>query len=81
MFRAAACVFKDGELVVRDGEVDALLAAAARSQVRPDARHRDASGGMEDYYDARYGLPSDFMRVPDGALAARTRSRRSPCRG
>jgi hypothetical protein len=23
---------------------------------------------MTQYYDARYGLPSDFMRVPDGAV-------------
>jgi hypothetical protein len=23
---------------------------------------------MTDYYDARYGLPSDFMRVPEGAI-------------
>jgi hypothetical protein len=23
---------------------------------------------MKDYYDARYGLPSDFMRVPEGAI-------------
>ena len=24
---------------------------------------------MKEYYDARYGLPSDFMRVPEGAIA------------
>ena len=23
---------------------------------------------MTEYYDARYGLPSDFMRVPEGAI-------------
>jgi hypothetical protein len=23
---------------------------------------------MEEYYDARYGLKSDFMRVPDSAI-------------
>jgi hypothetical protein len=23
---------------------------------------------MTQYYDERYGLPSDFMRVPEGAI-------------
>jgi formylmethanofuran dehydrogenase subunit A len=23
---------------------------------------------MTEYYDERYGLPSDFMRVPEGAM-------------
>ena len=66
MFRAAARVYKDGDLVVRDGEVThyrfgrALQTAPA---VETAMRRR-----MTQYYDQRYGLPSDFMRVPDGAL-------------
>ena len=34
---------------------------------------------MTDYYDERYGLPSDFMRVPEGAsVAASVRGGRMP---
>jgi formylmethanofuran dehydrogenase subunit A len=66
MFRAAALVYKDGELVVRDGEVTrykygrALHVAPA---VEASMRRR-----MSEYYDERYGLDSDFMRVPEGAI-------------
>ena len=66
MFRAAALVYKDGELVVRDGEVTrykygrALHVAPA---VEASMRRR-----MSEYYDERYGLNSDFMRVPEGAI-------------
>jgi formylmethanofuran dehydrogenase subunit A len=67
MFRAAARVYKDGELVVRDGEVTQIRFGRAL-HVTPtvDASMRRR---MTDYYDARYGLPSDFMRVPEGAIA------------
>ena len=66
MFRSAALVFKDGDLVVRDGAVThyrfgrALELAPAVDEAM---RRR-----MTQYYDARYGLPSDFMRVPDRAV-------------
>lgn len=66
MFRAAARVYKDGELVVRDGAVTHYRFGRAL-HVAPDVdtamRQR-----MDRYYDERYGLPSDFMRVPEGAL-------------
>ena len=41
MFRAAALVFKDGELVVRDGDGHAASASAARSRVRPERDRGD----------------------------------------
>jgi len=66
MFRSAARVYKDGDLVVRDGAVTHYRFGRA-IQVSPSVeaamRRR-----MESYYDERYGLPSDFMRVPEAAI-------------
>jgi len=66
MFRAAALVFKDGDLVVRDGKVTHHRFGRALT-VRPG---RDAAidRRMTAYYDERYGLSDDFIRVPDHAL-------------
>jgi formylmethanofuran dehydrogenase subunit A len=66
MFRAAARVYKDGELVVRDGEVTRTRYGRAL-QVTPDVEV-SMQRRMTEYYDERYGLPSDFMRVPEGAI-------------
>ena len=66
MFRAAARVYKDGDLVVRDGLVTHYRFGRAL-QVTP-AVEASMQKRMTKYYDARYGLPSDFMRVPDGAV-------------
>ena len=66
MFRAAARVYKDGDLVVRDGGVTHTRfgrALHATPAVEASLQRR-----MQEYYDARYGLKSDFMRVPDGAV-------------
>ena len=67
MFRAAARVYKDGDLVVRDGEVTRYRYGRAL-HVTP-AVEASMQRRMTEYYDARYGLPSDFMRVPEGAIA------------
>jgi len=66
MFRTAALVFKDGDLVVRDGKVTHQRFGRALT-VRPG---RDAAidRRMTAYYDERYGLSDDFIRVPDHAL-------------
>ena len=66
MFRSAARVYKDGDLVVCDGAVTHYRFGRAL-QVSPsvDAGMRRR---MDRYYDERYGLPSDFMRVPAGAI-------------
>src|SRR6202042_1927268 len=66
MFRAAARVYKDGELVVRDGEVTRIRYGRAL-HVTPDVE-TSMQRRMTQYYDERYGLPSDFMRVPEGAI-------------
>ncbi|HXZ18116.1 MAG TPA: formylmethanofuran dehydrogenase subunit A, partial [Roseiarcus sp.] len=66
MFRSAARVYKDGDLVVRDGAVTHYRFGRALHVSPPaDAAIRRR---MERYYDERYGLPSDFMRVPAGAI-------------
>src|SRR5258707_5583522 len=66
MFRAAALVFKNGELVVRDGQVTHPRWGRA---ITVDARHdRAIERRMRDYYEDRYGLPDEFMTVPEGAV-------------
>ena len=66
MFRAAALVFKDGELVVRDGEVTRYRWGRALC-VRPE-HEAGIDRRMEDYYGDRYGLSADFLKVSDGAI-------------
>jgi len=51
---------------VRDGEVTRTRYGRAL-QVTPDVE-ASMQRRMTEYYDERYGLPSDFMRVPEGAI-------------
>jgi formylmethanofuran dehydrogenase subunit A len=67
MFRAAALVFKDGDLVVRDGQVTHHRFGRALA-VTP-ARDRAIDRRMKDYYEERYGLSDEFVKVPDYALS------------
>jgi formylmethanofuran dehydrogenase subunit A len=77
MFRAAALVFKDGKLVVRDGKVVAHPYGRALD-VRPE--HDSAiDRRLRDYYDERYGLPHDFMNVPEAAIGRSDPFERVPC--
>jgi formylmethanofuran dehydrogenase subunit A len=66
MFRAAALVFKDGELVVRNGEVTHCRWGRAL-HVRPE-RDRAIDRRMNAYYDERYGLSPDVIKVPESAI-------------
>jgi formylmethanofuran dehydrogenase subunit A len=66
MFRAAARVYKDGDLVVRNGAVTHCRYGRAL-HVTP-VLDVSMQRRMKDYYDARYGLSSDFMHVPDSAI-------------
>jgi formylmethanofuran dehydrogenase subunit A len=66
MFRSAARVYKDGDLVARDGAVTHYRFGRAL-QVSP-AVDVAMQRRMSDYYDSRWGLAADFMRVPDGAI-------------
>ena len=66
MFRAAALVFKDGELVVRDGSVTNYRWGRALT-VRPE-RDRAIDHRMRIFYEDRYGLSEEFLKVPEHAL-------------
>jgi formylmethanofuran dehydrogenase subunit A len=66
MFRAAALVFKDGELVVRDGRVTNYRWGRALT-VQPE-RDRAIDRRMKTYYDDCYGLSDEFIRVPEHAI-------------
>jgi len=66
MFRAAALVFKDGELVVRDGSVTNYRWGRALA-VRPP-RDRAIDHRMRAFYEDRYGLSDEFLKVPEHAL-------------
>ena len=67
MFRSAALVFKDGDLVVRDGHVTHYRFGRALN-VRP-GHDAAIARRMSAYYDARYGLSDEFIKVPEFAIA------------
>jgi formylmethanofuran dehydrogenase subunit A len=77
MFRAAALVFKSGELVVRDGKVTQSRAGRALV-VEPD-HDRAIERRMRDYYDERYGVSPDLFTVPPSALPTADPFERVPC--
>jgi formylmethanofuran dehydrogenase subunit A len=66
MFRAAAYVFKDGELVVRDGNITHCRFGRAMT-VKP-ARDRAIERRMRTYYEERYGVALELLHVPEHAL-------------
>jgi formylmethanofuran dehydrogenase subunit A len=68
MFRAAHLVFKNGEVVVRDGKVvypRPGRTLALNPPVEPAMTRR-----LARYYETYYGYPADLMRVHEAALAA-----------
>jgi formylmethanofuran dehydrogenase subunit A len=67
MLRAAALVFKDGDLVVRDGQVTQHRFGRALAVAPP--RDRAIDRRMKNYYQQRYGLSDEYVRVPDYALS------------
>jgi formylmethanofuran dehydrogenase subunit A len=78
MFRAAAAVFKDGELVVRDGQVTRVHWGRALF-VRP-GHDRTFDRRIGAYCEERYGLSPDFMKVPDAAIHRPEPFEVVPCR-
>jgi formylmethanofuran dehydrogenase subunit A len=66
MFGAATLVFKDGDLVVLDGQVTRYRFGRALT-VRPD-HDRAIDRRMGTYYEARYGFAPDLIAVPDHAV-------------
>jgi len=77
MFRAAAFLFKDGELVVRDGSVTQVRFGRALT-VRPE-RDRAIDRRMKAYYEDRYGLSDELLKVPEHALGRPEPFERVPC--
>jgi formylmethanofuran dehydrogenase subunit A len=77
LFGSAALVFKDGDLVVRDGKVTHYRFGRALT-VRPG---HDAAidRRMTDYYDERYGLSDEFIKVPDHAIGRTDPFELVPC--
>jgi formylmethanofuran dehydrogenase subunit A len=65
-FRHATRVWKDGDCVVRDGELTHYrFGRALRVAPEPDAAMVKR---LADYYDRRYGLDANLLSVPESAL-------------
>jgi formylmethanofuran dehydrogenase subunit A len=77
MFRAAALVFKSGELVVRNGALAHRRWGRALT-VQPDC-DRAIDRRMRAYYEGRYGLSDEFIKVPEHALDRPEPFERVPC--
>jgi formylmethanofuran dehydrogenase subunit A len=66
MFGAAALVFKNGDLVVQDGEVTHYRRGRTLALRRqPD---RAMVRRLEDYHQERYGLSLDWFTFPEAAV-------------
>ncbi|MBV8840093.1 MAG: formylmethanofuran dehydrogenase subunit A [Alphaproteobacteria bacterium] len=78
MFRAAALVFKNGELVVRDGTV--LRQTLGRTLTATATLERTIERRMRDYYEQRYGLSPDCLAVPAAAIGPGEPFESVPCR-
>ncbi|MGJ0392039.1 MAG: formylmethanofuran dehydrogenase subunit A [Methylocystis sp.] len=66
MFRRAAYVFKDGDLVVKDGEVSHYKRGKTlHTSPRFD---KNINKRLDSYYEELYGLPRGIFDVPDAAL-------------
>jgi formylmethanofuran dehydrogenase subunit A len=77
MFRAASLVFKNGDLVAREGEI-ALHRWGRALTVAPE-HDRSIERRMNDYYKRRYGLSPDVFNVPEHALGRPKPFERVPC--
>ena len=65
-FRSAALVFKQGELVVRDGKP--IRHVFGRALMVEPQRDRAIDRRLKSYYDERYGISDDLIKVPDHAI-------------
>ena len=77
MFREAALVFKNGDLVVEDGKVTHYRwGRALRLNPLPD---KAMIKRMNAYYEDRYGLSLDWFTFPDSAIARENAFAEVPC--
>lgn len=78
MLGSAAFVFKNGDLVVKDGEITHYRwGRALRLNPSPD---KAMVRRLEDYHQQRYGLSLDWFTFPDSAIACEEPFREVPCR-
>ncbi len=73
MFRFAHLVFKDGDLVVRDGRVTHYRFGRAL-KVSP-TYDRAIDRRLKSYYDDLYGISPDMFKVPAAAIGRENRIR------
>ncbi len=78
MFRNASYVFKDGELVVKDGAVTRYTRGKTL-RVKP-TYDSSINKRLDGYYDKLYGLPRGIFAVDDDALPAPEAFAEVPCR-
>jgi len=78
MLGAAAFVFKNGDLVVKDGQIiHYRWGRALRLNPPPD---KAMVRRLENYHQQRYGLSLDWFTFPDSAIAREEPFREVPCR-
>jgi formylmethanofuran dehydrogenase subunit A len=78
MLGTAALVFKNGELVVKDGEITHYRwGKALRLNPPPDAA---MVRRLEEYHERRYGLSLDWFTFPDSAIQRETPFGEVSCR-
>lgn len=78
MMGAAAFVFKNGDLVVKDGVVTHYRwGKTLRLSPPPD---KAIMRRLEDYHQQRYGLALDWINFPDSAIARENPFGEVPCR-
>jgi formylmethanofuran dehydrogenase subunit A len=78
MLGSAAFVFKNGDLVVKDGEITHYRwGRALRLNPPPD---KAMVKRLENYHQQRYGLSLDWFTFPDSAIAREEAFREVPCR-
>ncbi|MDF3155554.1 formylmethanofuran dehydrogenase subunit A [Mesorhizobium sp. XAP10] len=78
MLGEAAYVFKDGDLVVQDGEIIHYRWGKAL-RLKPPV-DKAMVRRLEDYHQQRYGLSLDWFNFPDSAIAREQPFGEVPCR-
>ena len=78
MFRRAALVFKDGDLVVREGAVTHYRTGKTL-HISPGF-DKNIHRRLDGYYDELYGLPRTIFDVSEAALPKENRFSEVACR-
>jgi formylmethanofuran dehydrogenase subunit A len=78
-FRHAHLVFKDGDLVVRDGKITHYRTGRALT-VQP-SYDSNIDRRLSRYYDEAYGLSRDLFKVPEQAIGVDHAFEEVACQG